>query len=555
MSLSLGTILSKLEKDEIKTENHKEIGLKEAKIQRKTTGDGIINGGYTEDAKDSPDAGGKRMEAGESRIALVEDIKASGAPPKECWGTRYSLGLMGLLGAACVYAMRVNLSVAIVAMVKHHPKNDTNGSDVNQVCLPPEGEDDPQEGNVDGDFEWDEGTQGIILSVFYYGYLFTNLIGGRAAEHFGGKLVFGWGVVLTAIFTVLSPLCAQVSTGLFIAIRVLEGLSEGIIFPSMNALLAKWIPPLERPRFSSLVFAGAQFGTVITMPLSGWLCDTDFLGGWPSVFYVFGGLGIIWGIGWYFLVYSHPDMHPRISPEEKAYINYHCGGNSEKAIPIPWKAIFTSMPFWAVLVGHVGYNWGFYTLLSELPTYLKNIQHFQMTSNGIYSALPYLVMWIASLVYSNIMSYLLRRDKMSTITVRRLAMAIGMYGPMLGLVAMCFVDCDPVLAMVVLCIAVGICGSVYSGYMCSHQDLSPNLAGTLMGFTNAAATIPGIVSPSITGLIIKGNQTLWAWRTVFLISAVIYFISGTFYIVFISAEVQPWNTPQDEDEGKEKKRY
>ncbi|XP_066938043.1 putative inorganic phosphate cotransporter isoform X1 [Macrobrachium rosenbergii] len=552
MSLPHESNLSKMEDDDSKIGNRRASGTDDENLTRKSTADRDPTDFYE---AISVDSGKGRIPIGDSRIALVEDINTAGVPPKECWSARYSLGLMGLLGAACVYAMRVNLSVAIVAMVKPQLKNDTNTSDVDQVCLPPEGQNDTsQDGQETGDFEWSKATQGVILSVFYYGYLLTNLVGGRAAEYFGGKLVFGWGVVLTAIFTVLSPLCAQVSTGLFIAVRICEGLSEGVIFPSMNALLAKWIPPLERPRYSSLVFAGAQFGTIITMPVSGWLCDTDFLGGWPSVFYVFGGLGIIWGVAWYFLVYSHPDMHPRISREEKAYINYHCGALAQNVIPIPWKAVFTSLPFWAVMVAHVGYNWGFYTLLSELPTYLKNIQHFSMTSNGIYSALPYLVMWIVSLIYSNIINYLQGRDKMSTITVRRLSMGIGMYGPMLGLVAMCFVDCDPVLAMVFLCIAVGICGPIYSGYMCSHQDLSPNLAGTLLGFTNAAGTIPGIVAPSITGLIINGNQTLWAWRTVFIISAVVYFVTGTFYVTFISAEVQPWNAPQ-EDKGKGKKRY
>ena len=76
-----------------------------------------------------------------------------------------------------------------------------------------------------------------------------------------------------------------------------------------------------------------------------------------------------------------------------------------------------------------------------------------------------------------------------------------MYGPMLGLIAMCFVNCDKTLAIVVLCIAMGLNGSIYSGYMCSHQDLSPNLAGTLMGITNTVATIPGFVTPVVTGAI------------------------------------------------------
>ena len=70
---------------------------------------------------------------------------------------------------------------------------------------------------------------------------------------------------------------------------------------------------------------------------------------------------------------------------------------------------------------------------------------------------------------------------------------------MAGLVAMCFVDCDKTLAIVVLCIAVGLNGAIYSGYMCSHQDLSPNLAGTLMGITNTVAAIPGFVTPVVTG--------------------------------------------------------
>ena len=37
-----------------------------------------------------------------------------------------------------------------------------------------------------------------------------------------------------------------------------------------------------------LFFSGAQLGTVFAMPISGLLCDSGFLGGWPSVFYIFG---------------------------------------------------------------------------------------------------------------------------------------------------------------------------------------------------------------------------------------------------------------------------
>ena len=46
--------------------------------------------------------------------------------------------------------------------------------------------------------------------------------------------------------------------------------------------------------------------------------------------------------------------------------------------PIPYKAIFTSVPFWAIMICHSAQNWGFYTLLSELPTYMSKILHFDI---------------------------------------------------------------------------------------------------------------------------------------------------------------------------------
>ena len=49
-----------------------------------------------------------------------------------------------------------------------------------------------------------------------------------------------------------------------------------------------------------------------------------------------------------------------------------------KSLPIPYKAIFTSVPFYAILIAHCCQNWGFYTLLTELPTYMSKILHFDI---------------------------------------------------------------------------------------------------------------------------------------------------------------------------------
>merc|ERR1719187_2938335 len=91
----------------------------------------------------------------------------------------------------------------------------------------------------DGPFIWDEAQQGQILGMFFYGYVLTQLPGGRLAELFGGKWLFGGGILVTAVFTLLTPLAALQSLAnphshpfLLYGVRIIEGLGEGVTFPA-----------------------------------------------------------------------------------------------------------------------------------------------------------------------------------------------------------------------------------------------------------------------------------------------------------------------------------
>lgn len=75
----------------------------------------------------------------------------------------------------------------------------------------------------DGEFDWDVQTQGYVLGSFFYGYVITQLPGGRLAELFGGKWIFGIGILVTSIFTLLTPIAAKYSVYALIGVRVFEG--------------------------------------------------------------------------------------------------------------------------------------------------------------------------------------------------------------------------------------------------------------------------------------------------------------------------------------------
>lgn len=79
---------------------------------------------------------------------------------------------MAFFGLFNVYAMRINLSVAIVAMTEIRNVTHSNGTIIQQQY-----------------FDWGPKERGFVLSSFYYGYLCTQIIGGVIAAKIGGNLV------------------------------------------------------------------------------------------------------------------------------------------------------------------------------------------------------------------------------------------------------------------------------------------------------------------------------------------------------------------------------
>lgn len=463
-------------------------------------------------------------------------------PPPEVgtwWSTRYCLGYLAFLGFVNVYALRVNLSVAILSMVNSTYQNShSDGSNSNSVSCPQ---------NVvanstreDGEFKWDESTQGLILGSFFYGYIVTQLPGGYLAGKFGSKWLFGGGVLCTSVLTLLTPIAARANYKLLIALRIIEGFGEGVTFPAMHAMWGRWAPPVERSFLISMTYAGSQFGTVISQPISGILCESDFLGGWPSVFYLFGGLGVVWCLVWFKFAYSSPEDHPRISSDELAYLKATVP-EIDTSESVPWAAIAKSKPVWALSVAHMANNWGFYTLLTCLPTFLKDILQFDIARSGFVSALPYLVMWISINVSGLLADKLRAGGYFNTTQTRKVFNSFGFLGAAVFLVAAGLVGCNQTLAVVMICLATCANACVYPGYNSNHVDLSSRYAGVLMGITNSFATIPGFLAPAVVGDLTQKHNTRGEWQLIFMIAAVIYLFGTFFYIALGSGEEQFWN--------------
>ncbi|XP_073340551.1 sialin [Pagrus major] len=492
-----------------------------------------------------------RSDESEDEEPLIEN---DAAHPK-CCSVRLNLAILMSLGFSVVYALRVNLSVAMVVMVNTTDPEPAKNSTVFHACpLPPGTENSSdtfsQPAGVP-QYPWDSETQGWLLGAFFFGYLCTQIPGGYLSGHYGGSIFLGLGVLGTAALTLLTPVAAQMGSYWLFTLRALEGFGEGVTFPAMMAMWARWAPPMERSRLMALSGSGSNFGAFLALPLTGYICQTL---GWPAVFYICGGAGCIWSIFWFALVSDDPRTHRRISEEERDYIINSIGPQGTgHGWSVPLASMMLSGPLWAVIIAQMCSNWSYYTLLTSLPTYMDLILHFDLQSNGFLSALPYLGAWIVSNLSGVAADYLIERRVFSVTVVRKLFTFLGLLPAAGCLVAVSYVGCDHILTITFLTLSTTIGGITAAGIYMNQIDIAPRYAGFLLGLTNTFGTIPGVLAPIVTGYFTE-DHTLAGWRKVFWLAGGINIGGALVYTIFGSGKVQPWAITEEEREEAEKKR-
>lgn len=169
----------------------------------------------------------------------------------------------------------------------------------------------------------------------------------------------------------------------------------------------------------------------------------------------------------------------------------------------PWKSIFTSLPVLAIAVAHIGYNWGFWLLLTEMPTFVHTVLKFKLKEDGLLSASPYLAMFLLQIPVSYAAD-LMNKRKITSMTVsRKMWNTISMWGSAVGLIALGYYTDNATLTIIVYVFTVAIGCSSNAGYSINTMDLSPNYAGLIMGITNTVSAFGGIAAPLFVGSIIK----------------------------------------------------
>lgn len=410
---------------------------------------------------------------------------------------RHQLVLMAFLAIFICYMDRVAISVAIIPMVET--------------------------------YGWDLSTQGLVLSSFFIGYLLTQIVGGKLADRYGGKVVLGFGVFIWSLFTLVAPPAAALGITVLIVARILMGMGEAVTFPAIYALYARWIPVKERSRSAGFSNSGIPLGTVFAL-LATPVIVAQW--GWEWVFYLFGGVGFIWCVIWYHAIAPTPSRQSGISPDELERISADTIDEAP-ATATPWGALMGNMSVWAIIVAHFCNNWWFYVLLAWLPTFVTQGLGVDYASVGLFAMMPHIALFLC-INLSGVVADRLIGGGMTITRVRKLMMIIGFGGSITALLLVGQAQ-SAVTAIAIMTVGSALGGFSVSGFFVNHMDIAPEHAGTLMGITNTAGTIPGIVGVLVSGWIL---DVTGSWTLVFQVAAAVSAFGLLFYLLFGSGERQ-----------------
>jgi len=116
--------------------------------------------------------------------------------------------------------------------------------------------------------------------------------------------------------------------------------------------------------------------------------------------------------------------------------------------------------------------------------------------------------------------------------VRKIMQTLGFGGSVAVLAVVGYVESVPLaIALISLGDIFGV--AMTGGFGVNHLDIAPKGAGVIMGLSNTAGAIPGIIGVYISALIL---EVTGSWALVFQAEAGVLVFGLIFYFIFVRAE-------------------
>ena len=338
---------------------------------------------------------------------------------------------------------------------------------------------------------------GLVFSAFSWSYALLQIPGGIFLDRFGTRFTYLIAVLCWSGCTALMGLVRSLN-GLVLT-RIGVGIFEAPCFPANSRILATWFPQQERARANSIYSFGQYVGLgFLSVPLF-WITQRF---GWRGLFFIVGGVGILFGIAWR-LLYHEPAAGRSANQAEIDYID--AGGGGEymgQPVTFKWRHIAALLRCRQVVgasLGQFGGNSTQVFFVTWFPTYLVTARGMTFIQAGLMTSLPYIGASAGVLAGGQISDMILKRTGSANLS-RKLPIVGGM------LLASTIVAANYVptgrngLVILIMSIAFFGQGMTNLGWTVISDVAPKKLIGLTSGIFNLSANLAGIITPLIIGI-------------------------------------------------------
>jgi MFS transporter, ACS family, hexuronate transporter len=384
-------------------------------------------------------------------------------------------------------------------------------------------------------FDWSNKDYAAIMVSFKIAYGTGLLFMGRIIDRLGNKTGYTISIAIWSIFGMLHAAVRPAFSLIgFIVARFGLGIGESGNFPAAIKTVAEWFPKKDRAFATGIFDASTSVGAILAPFIVGAIVTVEGAN-WQIPFLFTGVLSAIWVFLW-LRTYQKPELHPKLSKEELAYIN----SDSEKETTenIPWLKLLLKRETWAFsLTTLTDGVWWFYLFWGA--KFLT--EHFGMDIKNI--GLPFLIIFILADTGSLLGGYAsgaLIKKGWSINMSRKITMLFCA----IIILPVAFV---PVIANKWLAVfLIGLAASGHQAWSINGYTLVPDVfpkkaTASVIGIGKMVGVAVAVIADIALGAVLDtANNSGYFWA---------FMIAGTSYIIILGFVhlLMPKMTPLDDD--------
>ncbi|KAI1713866.1 major facilitator superfamily domain-containing protein [Ditylenchus destructor] len=381
---------------------------------------------------------------------------------------------------------------------------------------------------------------GTILGTFPITIL-TNRFGVRETY-----TVYG---LISAFATLLMPASTLYGFWPIFGLRLLQGFSLGISFPSIGVVCNSWATAKSNGLFIALISCHLQIGPVFTLLSAGFLCESSW--GWQSLYYIQGVITLISFALWYGIFRDSPRDHGWVKKcelckiergREKQLKEDYESSHKQK---VPYKRILMDKSIWAIFSTWFGGSLGFYIFYVYGPTYMNKVLGFSIQSTGFATAIPYVGGCLSKMIAGPL------SDRLTFVSEKTRVIIFATLSQ--GSVAACIIGIALVpiesrfLARLLLALGTSLSGLNCVGVYKSVQLISCQYSYAILAMAAYISNVVILILPLLVSLFAPDN-TIEQWSRLFLTIAGIVIVTVLYFVANAEVNPRPWTFTNSESQ-------